>query len=473
MFSSEKIKGAKGMNKPHIILIVIDSARVDHFSCYGYGRPTTPFVSSLARESILFDHAVSAGGWTFPAFASIFTGVHPYRLRSYSKLSVELVTLAQALSGAGYRTSGVTWCPFIGPDTELNRGFKDYRYFNAGNIYRVLDPSVLFKFALNFKKHRLAKHSSANMLVTEQARRILERARGTKPQFLFLHYTAHHPYQAPQPFIDKYLEARLSRRAAKRFADIAGLRIRDKDISEEDLEILTGLYDGMLSYIDKCLENLIGNLKKLKIFDDSLIILTSDHGDSLGEHNLLFHTFGLYEGVIRVPLIMKLPGRNEKPARLSHLVQTLDIFPTITKYLGIEDERIRQQVQGESLLDPAKRRAFVVSERRNVQTDGIQRGVLERLHQPDVQKHLEDLIAIRSQEYKFIWSSKGRHQLYNLVRDPAEENNLFQKEPGIVEKMYGMLNEWKQASNKKTYEGKTVEFDGKVKKRLEELGYFC
>lgn len=101
------------MNRLHIILIVVDSARADHLSCCGYRRQTTSFIESLVRRSLLFENAISAGGWTFPAIASTFTAIHPYRLRSYSKLSEELVTLAQAVSGVDYKTSGITWCLFV------------------------------------------------------------------------------------------------------------------------------------------------------------------------------------------------------------------------------------------------------------------------------------------------------------------------------------------------------------------------
>jgi arylsulfatase A-like enzyme len=460
-------------NKPNIILIIIDSARADYFSCLGYRHPTTPHIDSLASKSLIFKNAFSNAGWTYPAIASILTGIHPLCFRSYSRLDPEIDTIADCLSQYGYKTAGVTWCPFISPHTGLNKGFDRYIFFNARNVFKRIDPSALFRFMLKFKpahlKHRF-KHSLGNILINEQAKNFVIKYKCNEPFFLFLHFSVHHPYQAPPPYLNKFMDRKISKYVQAnigKFINIASKRTCDKSITDYDIDILIRLYEGMLAYVDYVIGDFVNFLKRQGVFENTLFIITADHGDFFGEHGLLFHTFDLYDEVIKVPLIIKLPGDSKKKI-VESLVQTSDIFPTLVDYLNIRLTSVRQKLIQFSLFADNPGHEFIVSERRDVTMDGIQRAIINDL--VGKEQYLEDILSIRTDKYKLIWSSKQRHRLYDLKKDPKENNNIYSLNNHIVNSLLSMLNEWKE-SLENYNSNQAIEFDEKTKTHLEDLGY--
>jgi arylsulfatase A-like enzyme len=326
------------------MLIVIDTLRADHLSVYGYHRRTSPSLDRLARHAVVYSRAISVGTWTIPSHASMFTGLLPMTHGAYravgsqwslaTPLAPEIITVAERLATAGYQTAA-----FVGNDTYLHPIFgldQGFKLYETRGLWRA-------------------------DRVTRRAIRWLER-HYEQPFFLFLNYLdPHEPYAAPAP----YDHAFPGRRDGMR--NLAH-RVRDEGRAPtaEELEHCVSQYDGDILYTDHHLGRLLERLRDLGRYRDALIIVTSDHGELLGEHGRLGHGTFPYDDVVRVPLIVKYPGQTEGRIE-DRPVSTVDVTPTILDTVGLV---VPPELQGVPL---SERRQPVVSE----ETDAA--GILSRV----------------------------------------------------------------------------------------------
>jgi arylsulfatase A-like enzyme len=374
---------SEGIN---VILISIDALRADHLGCYGYERETSPVIDALAEKAVLFTRAYAQSSFTPPSHASIFTSryVTSHGLQGWGKLSPVLPGITDMLVHAGYTAAGFGNVSLLG-NCGFGRGFLERRA-NAG-------PAKM---------------------VTQYALEWLERLPREERFFLFLHYfDVHRPYDPEWRFRMKY--AGLFKRRI--FPDIQTLvKVWEGEVrlSDRDKAYFDALYDGEIRQVDTYLGKLFRYLKKKGLFDKSLIIVTADHGEMLGYHPdsrfQYTHDPVLYDGVIRVPLIIKFPFDRYGKKEITSPVESIDILPTVLGTLGL-DGHLKAGLQGRDLTEAITAQEkgvafkdFIISETHG---DAEKRCIIK-----DNRKLIYDL---RTQEI----------ELYDLTADPLELDNIY------------------------------------------------
>jgi len=375
-----------------IILISIDTLRADHLGCYGYARPTSPNLDQFAREAVLFEQLVNTGGGTLPIHISMLTSLSPTVHDSWSHnrkaLPEARITLAEQLSGADYRTAAFVDGGWLHSRFGFAQGFEVYD--DAGGRFANILPKVYGWLEQNFRQQF----------------------------FLFVHtYDVHSerkqlPYDAPEPYNRLFFPdyagpfngCRGKRCASELFVwldrRLASGRLDPRRVfSKQGLEYIVALYDGGIAYVDHQLGLFFSILRALGIYDQCLIIVTSDHGEEFLEHGRLLHHQN-YEEYARVPLLIKLPGAGPRGLRIPALVSTLDLMPTILDLAGIEPN---PEIQGRSLVPLLVGQSI---EARPVLVGGGK----EKLRTP---------------EWSMLVDGNGPVELYRVDQDPLEARNLM------------------------------------------------
>lgn len=428
--------GRQAPPRPNLLLIVVDTLRQDHLGCYGYPRPTTPNIDFLAAGSFRYAHAYSQAPWTTPSVGTLLTSRYPSELgitEAPDRLADRFVLLSEALQGAGYATGAVVSHYFLGSKWNFNQGFDLYDESNVLGHARVSSEGVT-DTALAFLRERRA-------------------ADPDQPVFLFVHYF--------DPHYD-YIE-----HEGHRFSDPAyrgpvtsGMVYTDlleilRDLTPRDVAHLVDLYDSEIAFTDAQIGRLLAGLEELGLFDDTLIVLTSDHGEEFLERHTIGHGQSLYDELIHVPLLVKFPG-GEEPGVVEGNVGLIDLYPTLLDYLELP---IGHPVSGRSFLgrgpgaEPARRLLFS-------ETDwGQYRGVIrERLK---LHHHLPS----------------GGYLLFDLAGDPGERDNLTPElaQTGRVADFYDLqekLQTWMRAMERLAESGAgEVEITPEEREQLKALGY--
>ena len=337
--------------RPNILLIVIDTARADHFSSYGYVHKTTPHIDRLARESVMFRNAHSVAPWTLPAHMSMFTGLPPGRhgatWRAYSEPPhmslVQLLSksfamktperaLATRLKNAGYQTMAFTSNPWVGGRTGMAAGFESFE-----EVWRrkYTLPDFIDQFRETLKINPvLDKTMTGTSLVLFKNR--IESRETDNPFFAFFNFTdPHYPYAPPMPFRfrfggdrDFHRRAIQGTGALEETALVAGKPIA--------FEKLVPFYDAELSFVDFMIGNLTDWLRDRNLYRNALIIITADHGEHLGEQGRFSHNLSVQEELLRIPLIIKFPhGARAGTVVDSPLVSNIDVYQTILSAAGV------------------------------------------------------------------------------------------------------------------------------------------
>ena len=471
--------------QPNIILLVMDSVRTANLSCYGYERATTPNIDRLATQGQLFEQAISVGCWTLPVHASLFTGLYPLNhglTVSKDALPDHFPTLARRLKTLGYQTACFSNNPYISEATGLTQGFD-----TVEDIWRSLRPRGARRtWTSQFLKRverrgppmqamlrgvewlrnarsiilrmRKGRADSGARLTNEKIKAWLTQTRKLDaPFFVFVNYMeCHERYSPPLPYNRRFMPAHFSPwRVARVGPNKAAILNSSAQRRAEDLEITRALYDGALNYLDHRIGELVAFVEGLRILDDTLLVVASDHGDSLGEHGHLGHRLTLYEQLVRVPLIIRCPARFQPGMRVSPQVQLADLYPTFLEFAGADAAEI--EANGfHSLLttpDPSVR-PFTVAEN-------------------TAPKSLDNVLwrMMRTDQYKYIWKSNQQHELYDLAGDPAETTNLFPTRPDLARGLIEELEAWERGLAEKRIATQEAEYDETTLQRLRGLGY--
>ncbi len=426
----------------NIVLITIDTLRADHLSCYGYERNTSPNIDKIAEEGIIYKSAIAPCSWTAPSMASLFTSLYPinhgvrqgifYKPKETKHiLADELTTLAEILKAHGYTTFGVS------TNMQLNkkRGFaKGFDYFKC-QYKQAFAPSVN-KTIFSWE----AKIKSSNKF------------------FLWAHYMdPHGPYHARPPWYAQYTSKTSTRLAlsGKNTDEIKEyIPILKKD--PQALSNLIAIYDSEINFVDYYIGKLF---QRLKLDNNTLIIITADHGEEFFEHDQFTHGHNLFQETIRIPLIVKLPGNSQKKV-VERLVNLVDIMPTITELLNIIPP---EQTLGKSLL---KREGALFEIKKAVYSEDAPEYTFSELD------YMSTLKIIMTPEWKYIYDYNNKTgQLYNLKSDPSELNNLIDKETTKADQLKKQLFKW--VSNSKRYysKGHSLQPTPEEIERLKALGY--
>ncbi|GIW86825.1 MAG: hypothetical protein KatS3mg108_1149 [Isosphaeraceae bacterium] len=427
-----------GDSSENVMLIVLDTVRADHLSLYGYGRPTTPNLDRIARErAIVFDFARSPAPWTLPAHATLFTGRWPHEVEVSEKAPYDgrYPTLAEQLRSRGYATAGfVSNMYYLNRWYGLHRGFvhfEDYPEHHGVSVREVLRNAELGRRVLGWlglRSHTRAGDFGVRKQAEDINRHLLTwldqtgLGRDDRPFFVFLNYLdAHDPYIVPPGKITPF-------GAAGDPNHVDALRnwhrVARRDVSEETRRLMIDAYDSCLAYLDLALGELIAELDQRGLTDSTWIIITSDHGEHLGEHDLYLHGHSLYRPLIDVPLVVLPPrSRGLTPARIGRAVNTREIPRTIAELVGLED---REVFPGRSLARFWERPdASGLDDESPVFSEadlGIRPkpGKPVRARAPVARGPMQ---ALATERHTYIKLGDGSEQLYELATDPAEERN--------------------------------------------------
>ncbi len=455
---------------PSVIIISIDTLRADHLSCYGYRRKTSPLIDRFAKDSVLYENALSPSTWTLPGHASIFTGNFPLQHAAHfvetcesctgdraisvgvappaTPLHQDHLTLAEILEGNGYRTAAiVSNFAYFHPDFGLNQGFQfhDYRARRLFGYEPILNSYLKYVPHLH---NQITKPYRSATEINDVTFRWLESG-NREPFFLFLNYMEpHQPYSPPSPHYTAFT-------GTKAFMDPRLKPGGQMQMDEDDRDHFIALYDGEIAYVDAEVGTLLTRLKKMGIYDEALIVVTSDHGEFFGEHDLWEHTCGPYEPVHRVPLIVKYP--NSESVGVEHsMVQTIDILPTILEYAGIP---VPAGIQGTSLR--GRKHAIMTEQYVNTY----------------LARQFGGHLALGYKSYyeapwKLVVYSDGEVRLYDLDRDPHENRDLSNEETIITATMQSKLADLVLSlTSTAPVKSKTGELDDETVRRLRALGY--
>jgi arylsulfatase A-like enzyme len=383
-------------SRPGIVLILIDTLRADHLGAYGYSRATSPTLDSLGSHGVLFEQSIAAAPWTLPAAMSLMTGRLPSSHRVENdgmRLSASVPTLAEVLQRAGYDTAGVVSHIYVSGLFGFDRGFRQFDDFGLSRDYR-------FEAGLEPRADK----------VTDRA---LERFLSVKgrPFFLFVHYfDPHWDYDPPPPY-DTRFTAPYHGSVTGSYQSFSRYALPGADLEPEDRQHLLDLYDGEIAFTDAQIGRLLDGLRREGASGDTVVAVTSDHGEEFKEHGSLGHGRSLYDEVLRVPLIFSRLDGGKAPRRVKEPVREIDLFPTLCALAGTAPPR---EVAGRSLLPWLSGGR---DEPRGAVSETIRFDAYRKSYREAGAKiilHLED----------------NRRELYDLAADPGETRNLWKEREG-------------------------------------------
>jgi len=474
----------RGPKRPNVVLIVLDTVRADHLSVYGYSRPTTRGLEKLASEGVVFEQAVAPAPWTLPSHATLFTGLYPaqhHAGRLHPRLDDHLTTLPELLQAQGYQTVGFSNNTWVSRATNFHQGFDDFEDFRGiWRVWRSASRLTAVQIYHFFEPGQLHGDRSGGAGVTNQAiRRWFNARRDPKrPFFLFINYLdAHFPYHPPDPYWRKFVEPAHLALATK----LLDAKAQDEaDWTPPPIKwdaakwgALTDLYDGELFYLDAMLTELFDDLRERGLWDDTLVVVTSDHGENLGEHELFLHRFSVYEPTLRIPLIMRFPGRLPAGKRLADWVGLPDVFPTLLKLLDLQPSaEVYAGLTGKSLVGSP---VAVPSGRALIGDYEVPDNLLPRYRRKttvtDERYFHRGLRSLHDGKWKLIVGTDGRNELYDLEADPLERNDLVTQLPAQAQAMQARLQALLDDMPKVGDAEAAGELDAETRDQLRALGY--
>jgi arylsulfatase A-like enzyme len=441
--------------RPNVLLVTMDTVRADHLPLYGYDRDTAPHLRNLAEAATLYLHVIAPSNYTLPSHGSMFTGLYAtthgaHMLRENgpdAPLASSAATLAETLSRMGYVTASVSANNgYLGRAFGLHRGFG---YWDARVPAEYLPRNVLRNV---FERRSPAPYRRAEDIARQTSILIREMARRRSPFFVFVNFMdAHAPYAPPSPFRDLFPGRRPGTSSAELTDRLSeDMRRGRLDVRPAERAHLVSQYDGGIAYIDFCLADLLETLRRQGVYENTLVIITSDHGESFGEKGLIDHGNALYQNEIRVPLIIKYPGQTEKAVG-TEVVSLTDLFPTTLAVVGLERHA---NVHGQDLRHAVRR---------------SDPPVFSEAFPPRLGR-VERTIVVGS--LKLIVSRDGKRQLYDLSRDPDETQNLVSagRNLSLGQGLEDALDRW-AITLPRPLGQRPATLDEETLRRLRSLGY--
>lgn len=423
------------MPQPNVVILAIDSLRADHLGCYGYGKNTSPNMDALASECVVFDRAFAAGIPTMPSFTTMLSGLHPYRhgivahIGENQRLDENVELLPQIAHRAGWVTVGIDNLVIQGNGrgSWFSRGFDYY----SGFLY--------------------APFTNQSEQLTDRALKFITELKD-KPFLLFAHlWDPHTPYGPPPPFDTMHYQpdepsngpdlANVIAIAPDYYSAFLGEMKLKK---ENDYDYVVAQYDGEISYVDAQIGRIIAHLKETGVWDNTVLVLMSDHGEAFGEGDIYFDHHGLYDAVTRIVLMCRtphsLPGQ-----RCSAMVSTEDILPTLGALCGWEmptGYSLTGQSFAEALSDNSGE-AFAGRDR----VFGVESTRQASLYLRTPQWKL--ILPITRDARGDVLPDLHGHErdpaplLFDLETDPAEKNNVAAIFPDVRDALLRKLTEWR------------------------------
>ncbi len=523
--------------RPDIVLIVLDTLRADRLSCYGYPRETSPHMDAFADGGVLFERAISPAQWTIPAHASFFTGEYPTThttVQIYDKHSQSQATLAEMLRQAGYLTVGFCNNPLLGlVENGLDRGFDEF--YNYGGplperpaigdsrarplgrlaqraarlLRRVVSPiqdafarsNLLLRIALHprivplWQRHINFKGNTAQSLRDVVGYIRARRRRGAeRPLFAFINLMETHLPFGPRPqFIRKFAPCYREDREARGFMQAYNrehyrwmVPLREP-LTELQDQVLNNMYDAEVAYEDHMMRRLYGYLEEPDVRDNTLAIVTSDHGEGLNHHGFVGHSLVAYDDLVHVPLVVRYPRLYPAHKRVTEPISARRIFHSALEAAGILSasngaggvEGAPVDAQGLSL---ARACGSHDSEEGIAYTEAYTPHTLIALMENDDPDAIETFRcramrrAVYRGSHKLITVGDEPDELFDVVADPGELDNLINQEPEVATEMKHLLTEFeREAEARRPTQWKESQArieNEAVRERLRKLGYY-
>ncbi len=458
--------------RPNIILLVLDCVRFDGLHVFGNPRSVTPNLDRLAENSRRYTQARSAAIWTLPSHASMFTGLHPrqHGVNVDTRwLDQGIPTMAESLSRAGYQTAAFSTNAWVGPDFGLDRGFE---HFSAlWRIVPAMGKTRFTRWEKALRKKVLERNDKGARKLNKYVRKWWQKERDPeRPFFMFgLYLDAHLPYRPPKGYAERLLQGDALRRARAANQDAWAYMADEVTMTPEDFAGLRALYDAEIAYIDEVIGDLFAFLDSVGALDNTLIAITSDHGENIGDHQLMDHQYCVCDSLARVPLIIHYPD-GLAPGDDTTPVQHTDLLPT---FLDVAGATPSLPLSGQSLLTTPQS-AIANPQSQITQYTAPHRHRFARRHpdfDPASKGYDRTYDAITHEGYKLIRSNKGDIWLYNVVDDPNEQVNLAVEQPERVLGLDAALDAWLEAHPPLADIGAAPELDEALQNHLRGLGY--
>lgn len=453
------------MDAPNVLLVVLDAVRRDHLSCYGHDQPTTPELDRLAERGTRFEDAIAAAPWTPPSHAAIFSGKYPSHNGVFGATpdyGHDQFHVAELLSDAGYSTFGFSNSFHTSAKRGFDRGFDFYHDILelprfAGKMY---EPSM------DYVRHLYDYFVNDYDDSAFQLRRLRTQIRRRdEPFFGFINLnSAHAPYDPPDPFRSEFgtdideLDPQ-TRSAVQTVASETGYAVAlgDLTLSDDAWEAVRGLYDGEIRYMDHLLGQFFAFLREEGVFEDTLVVVTADHGELFGEYGLVYHQFSLAEELIRVPLVVKSPGQTD-PETDESLVSLVDLAPTI---LAAADVPVPDDLDGRRLgVDDPPDAVFA-------EYAGPYQPLREKFarYGPAFERYDRGLQAVRTPTRKLVVGTDGSRTLSDVTDAETEIND-----PTLADSLDRRLRE-SLGTLPESDDSGPEELDDHVAEHLEDMGY--
>jgi len=470
--------GGESHPPPNLLLIVWDTVRADRLGLYADGAPTTPHLSRWAERGRVFD-AMAPSCWTIPSHATMFTGLLPseHALVTHDgKLDARQPTLAERLAEAGYQTYAFSANPHVSARTGLTRGFELVEHPSDPGLRRRAQKLVASRIRpeeQSDEARRMVRQAkpwglkAVGGMVNRRFARFLDGRDPGRPFFAFLNYMEAHRVRLPS----RELRARVMppEQVERSYALDQSQELLQRmtfgletPYGEADNAIVRGVYDASLAELDELLDALLRDLEARGLLDETVVILTSDHGEHLGEHGSYLHQFSLYEGLVRVPLVVWAaegfaPGREAVP------VSSGDVFVTLLELAGVAPP---DGLAVRSLARPQAGRALIA------EYPAPYAPLLAKYPELDAGAFEAPLEAVRLGDEKLVRRVGGEGALYALASDPEESQDLAAARPERARALAGALDRWHAERRPPLDSGGSGEgLSEEEAERLRALGY--
>ncbi len=473
---------------PNVLWVVWDTARADRASLHGHDAPTTPGMDALAESSVVFDRAIATSFWTLPTHASLFTGLPTSSHGANAKnpwLESHHVTAAEHFRDNGYDTYAWSSNPNIHSSKNTVQGFNAFQQPFGRNEFRekveTYSKTLIRDDDYSTRHHpdrwqSISHHKHGPIAVDATLAWIDQRGEPAKPFFAFVNLMEPHAYRLPteesrraiMPDDARYHKALVTSQLLKRMTNV--MFGRWKAYFPKERAALLDAYDASIRDVDMHTTRLFDGLKERGVLDDTIVVVVGDHGEQFGEHGLWLHNFSIYDTLVHVPLLVRYPPALA-PRRESRPVSVASLFATTVDLAGLPWPGA--PIEPHSLA--ADVNYPVVSE-----LDVPCAHPENRRLDFDIRDWTATYEAIYHDGYKYVASSNGRDELFDMINDPRETKNLWADEPDRLAKMSKMLDTWRatrpvleitEEARERTKAEQAENADEDLMDQLEELGY--
>ena len=438
-----RIDAAAGLAGPNILLVSIDSLRSDHLHAYGYPRQTSPAIDALAGEGVLFQTAVSDTSWTLPAHMTILTALpqHQHQVSvDRRRLSPSALTLAEVLADSGYSTVAFVSGPYLRAEYGFHQGFDHYDDYQALTLLNEATSSVTSPILLGLVQSWLRDWDLSGR---------------RKPFFVFLHmWDVHYDYIPPSPYDELYDPGYQGPITGENVTSSPAIH---REMDSGDLEHLIALYDGEIRYTDHHLGLLFRHLSQMNALDNTIIAITSDHGEAFFEHGFKTHRHTLYDELILVPLVIRYPAKIPAGRIVGQQVRLLDLAPTLL-----------------SLAEVKPPPDFGMTTGPHAPTDlsPLINGEPDFPSLPAFGELEETQSSVRTDTLKLIVARENPDsaRLYDLTQDPKEQTDLSAQRRADVDRLHNQLLSFQRSAAPRV-QAESMRLDERHLKALRTLGY--